>query len=86
MKFEWQISYPPANGASRSQGNCFASPEIIGVEFGNRQTDRQINSLTPFTRVCGFFLSVKFATSLLAWLAGDKIERHNFSVIFHHAA
>ena len=28
------------------------------------------NSLTPYTRVGGFFLSVKFATSLLASLAG----------------
>ena len=37
---------------------------IIGVEFGNRWTDRQTNSLTPYTGVCGFFLSVKFATSL----------------------
>ena len=35
------------------------------------QTDRQTNSLTPNKGVCGFFLSVKFATSLLATLAGD---------------
>ena len=31
---------PPANGAS--QGNYFASPEIIEVEIRYRQTDRQI--------------------------------------------
>ena len=31
-------------------------------------TDRQTNSLTPYG--CGFFLSVKFATSLLALLTG----------------
>ena len=35
-----------------------------------RQTDRQTNSLTPFMGVCGFFISVKFATFLLALLAG----------------
>ena len=34
------------------------------------QRDRRTNSLTPYTGVCGFFLSVKFATSLLASLAG----------------
>ena len=39
----------------------------------DRQTDRQTNSLTPYTGGCGFFLQVKFATSLLASLAGDKI-------------
>ena len=32
------------------------------------QTDRRTNSLTPYTDLCGFFLSVKFATSLLALL------------------
>ena len=36
----------------------------------DRQTDRQTNSKAPYTGVCGFFLSVKFATSLLASLAG----------------
>ena len=45
---------------------CSASPEIIGVKVDHRQT----NSLTPYTGVCGFFISVKFATSLLASLAG----------------
>ena len=48
---------------------CFASPEIIGVEFGNRQTDKFFDTIYG---VCGFFLSVKFATSLLASLAGGS--------------
>ena len=43
----------------------------LGSKFvTDRQTERQTNSLTPFTGVWEFFLSVKFATSLLAWLAG----------------
>ena len=29
-------------------------------------TDRHTNSLTQYTRVCGLYLQVKFATSLLA--------------------
>ena len=33
-------------------------------------TDRQTNSFTPYTWVCGLFLRVKFVTSLLASLAG----------------
>ena len=33
-------------------------------------TDRQTNSLTPYTGICGFFLSAKFVTSRLALLAG----------------
>ena len=47
---------------------CFASPEIIGVKVA--QTDRQTNSWAPYTGICGFSLSVKFATFLLASLAG----------------
>ena len=43
---------------------CFASPEIIGVKVYHRQA----NSLTPYTGVCGFFISVKFAK--FASLAG----------------
>ena len=54
--------------------NYFASPEIIQVEICNRQTDRQTDSLTLYTGGRGFFLSVKFATSLLASLAGDKFR------------
>ena len=49
-------------------------PKIIEVEIRHRQTDRQTNSLTPYTGGCGFFLQVKFATSLLASLAGDNDE------------
>ena len=44
----------------------FASPEIIEVKICYRQT----NSLVPNAGVCGFFLSVKFSTSLLTSLAG----------------
>ena len=47
---------------------------IIGFKVNNRQTDRWTdrltNSLTPYKGDCGFFLSVKFATSLLALLPG----------------
>ena len=53
----------------------FASPEIIGVKVGNRGTDRQTNSLTPYTWVCRFFLSVKFATSLLTSLTSSLLEQ-----------
>ena len=44
---------------------------ITGVKVCHRHTDGQANSLTPYTGICGFFLSVKFATSLLALLPGD---------------
>ena len=40
------------------------------------QTDSQTNSWTPYTGVCGFFLQVKFATSLLASLAGGLLENY----------
>ena len=45
---------------------CFftACLEIIGAKVPCRKT----NSLNPYTGVCGFFLSVKFATFLLAFL------------------
>ena len=36
--------------------------------------DRRTNSLTPYPGVCGFFISVKFATSLLASLAGGQLQ------------
>ena len=52
---------------------CSTSPEIIGVKVCHRWTDRQTNFLTPYMGVCGFFLSVKFATSLLASLAGGYL-------------
>ena len=64
----WQISYPPANGASlgsylvKSALSCkkganenssstqtcklyFASPEIIEVKIGNRQTDKFFDTI-----------------------------------------
>ena len=43
---------------------------IIGVLVCNRQIERQSNSLTPYTGVCGFFISDKFDTSVLALLPG----------------
>ena len=51
---------------------CFASPEIIRIKFvRDGQTDRQTDKFFDTIHgVCGFFLSVKFATSLLASLAG----------------
>ena len=46
------------------------------------QTDRQTNSLTPYTGVGGFFLSVKFASSLTRfarrWING--VDRHQISL------
>ena len=82
----WQISYPPANGATlgsdlvkndlRRCPNFFfslvysASPEIIGVKVRYRRTDRQIFD-TVYGWVC-FFLQSKFSTSLLASLAGGQ--------------
>ena len=61
---------PPANGAS--QGNYFL-PKSHKLAYywvqiwpqTDRQTDRQKYSLAPYTGVCRFFLSVKFATSCL---------------------
>ena len=50
--------------------------EIIGVKVCNRQTDRQTNSLTPYTGACGFFLSVKFATFL------TRFARRGIKIIF----
>ena len=47
-----------------------------------RQTDRQTNSLTPYTGMGVFFLQVKFATSLLASLAGDKLKLRHILVVF----
>ena len=37
-------------------------------------TDKQTNSLTPYTGVSRFFLTVKFTTSLLGLLAGGLVE------------
>ena len=46
---------------------CSVSPEIIWVKVDHRQTDKFFDTING---ICGFFLSVKFATSLLASLAG----------------
>ena len=44
--------------------------KYLGSKFvTDRQIDRQTNSLIPYTGVCGFFVLVKFFTSLLASLA-----------------
>ena len=53
---------------------------IIEVKICYRQTDRLTNSLTPFTGVCGFFLQVEFATSLLALLADHRLCECNFII------
>ena len=46
---------PEKYGRFRSKN---ASPEIIRVKVCNRRrTDKQKNSLTPYTGVCGFFFS-----------------------------
>ena len=52
---------------------CSASPEIIE----NRQIDKQTNILHQ----CVFFLSVKFATSLLTLLEWDNISLVYFNVV-----
>ena len=54
----------------------------IGVKVCNKQTDRQTNSLAPYTGACGFFLTVKFAISLLASLTGGKYFE-NLTYFFH---
>ena len=53
-----------------SNNNYFASPEIIEVKICYRQTDKFFDTIYG---VCGFFLQVKFATSLLASLAGENV-------------
>ena len=73
VKFVWQISYPPVIG-TRIQvcvvidvldffsPFCFASVVYFNQRLGAGHSKRGSK--------CGFFLSVKFATSLLASLAG----------------
>ena len=53
--------------AKTSLQKQFVQPKLqtfFQIVFG--WMNDQINSLTPYMGVCGFFLSVKFATSLLA--------------------
>ena len=65
----------------RTRGSCKAHEEKWGKKFAilskncvtDGQTNRQTYYLTPYKGVCGFFLSVKFATPLLASLARDKV-------------
>ena len=42
----------------------------------NLTIDRQTNTLTPYTGVCGFFLSVKFATSLTRFARRGIISKN----------
>ena len=46
------------------------------------KTDRQTNSLTPYTEVCRFFLSVKFATSLTHFAYRGIIFYNFFTILF----
>ena len=50
----------------------------------NTTEDRQTNSLTPYTGVCRFFLSVKFATFLLTSLVGGKLSWGKVCVALHY--
>ena len=52
----WQILYPPVNGESLVS---YLAQKKGGASSSN-----------GYTGVCGFLLQVKFATSLLALLAG----------------
>ena len=51
---------------------CASNPEIIEIKVYHRQT--ATNYLTPFLWVCEFFISVEFATSPLASLAGENTQ------------
>ena len=53
---------------------CASMRLLVKIQQTDGQTDRQTNSLTPYTGVCRFFLSVKFANSLLSSLAGDYLN------------
>ena len=53
---------------------CSASLEIIGVKVCNRQTDKFFDTIL---RSMWIFLSVKFATSLIASLAGGLYLYYN---------
>ena len=46
---------------------CMAIPEISRVQVVDRQTDKFFNTIFVGVQI---FLSVKFATSVLPWLAG----------------
>ena len=48
------------------------------------QTDRQTNSLTSYTGVCEFFLSIKFATFHSLRLQGDKKMGPYLYILWHY--
>ena len=77
----WQITYPPANGASLGsnlvknvlfvkKGEYFCGLAPYENDIATLVTDRQTDKFfdTVYGCVCGFFLHLKFATSLLALL------------------
>ena len=80
MHLYWLINISPKNFSPF----YFTSPEIIEVKICSRQTDRQTNSLTTYTGECGFFLQVKFATSLLSSLAGEYASQSNLLCKWHN--
>ena len=52
----WQISYPPANGASLGSYFCVKNlTNLKKLSKSGQNKDRQTNSLTPYKGVCGFF-------------------------------
>ena len=69
---------PPANGAS--QGNYFLAKIPLEKWFRGLAHNKRIIANLTRVCVCGFFLQVKFTTSLLASLAGDKIYLVAYSV------
>ena len=63
--------------ATAQSNICQSKPSlIIGVEFGNRQTDKFLDTMYGGMWL---FLSVKFATTLLASLAGQILCIFTFS-------
>ena len=87
VKFVWQISFPPENGAS--QGNYFSGKNVISVypkkifhpilfcqswdNWGQNllQTDRQTNSLTHTRRVVDLFFKLNLLPPHLLHSQGD---------------
>ena len=73
VKFVWQISYPPANGASLGSYLVKnASSEIFKVKnLTDRQTDRQSHKM--LTPVCVFFSSQNFLPPYSLRSQGDYL-------------
>ena len=78
QRFTWLFDKDIPQIISGFSPFCFTSPEIIEVKFCCRQT----NNLTPCAGVCGFFSQVKFASSLLTWLAWGFIWFKDFLHFF----